>query len=267
MEIALKFNNMETIKLEKLDNLFIIKLNRPENLNAINKKMLSELYQAFSDAQKDNSIRAVLLTGEGKGFCSGQDLKDIEDLENFSFYDHLVNYYNPLILKMKQLEKPIIVGVNGTCAGAGVSLALAGDIRIAKKSSKFVLAFSNIGLITNSGSSYFLTKLIGISKTLELLWTNEIFDSQRALELGIVNRVVEDDLFEKEILEFSIRIANGPTKAYAISKRLLNKIDELTLSEVLELEAQYQEVLGRSEDFKEGIGAFLEKRKPEFKGK
>ncbi|MEO0144421.1 MAG: enoyl-CoA hydratase/isomerase family protein [candidate division WOR-3 bacterium] len=258
---------METILLDKKDALLIIKLNRPENLNAITTKMLSELNKAFSDAQKDESIRAILLTGEGRGFCSGQDLKDIDNLENFSFYEHLVNNYNPLIIKMQSLEKPIIVGINGTCAGAGISLALAGDIRICKKSAKFVLAFSNIGLITDSGGSYFLVRMLGISKALELLWTNEIIDSQKALELGIVNKVFEDEEFDSKLIEFSLNIANGPTKAYAISKRLYNRIYELNLNEVLELEAQYQEVLSKSEDFKEGIKAFLEKRKPQFKGK
>ncbi len=259
---------METIIINKTDNLLIIKLNRADSLNALNRKMLSELLKAFSDIQKDDSIRAVLLTGEGKGFCSGQDLKDIEDLEKFSFYEHLINYYNPLILKMRSIEKPIIVGINGTCAGAGISLALAGDIRIAKKSAKFVLAFSNVGLITDSGSSYFLVKLIGLSKALELLWTNEVLSAEKALEIGIVNKVFEDEEFESKLLEFALSISNGPTKAYGISKRLFYKIEEqnLSLNEVLELEAQYQEVVGKSEDFKEGIRSFLEKRKPNFKG-
>jgi 2-(1,2-epoxy-1,2-dihydrophenyl)acetyl-CoA isomerase len=224
---------METLILNKVENLLVIKLNRPESLNAITTKMLKELNNVFSEAQKDNSIRAILLTGEGKGFCSGQDLKDIENLESFSFYEHLVSNYNPLILKMRAIEKPIIVGINGTCAGAGLSLALAGDIRIAKRSAK---------------------------------WTNEIFDSQKSLELGIINKIFEDDGFENKIIEFSLNIANGPTKAYAISKRFYNRIYELNLNEVLELEAQYQEVLGKTKDFKEGIKAFIEKRKPNFKG-
>ncbi|MEO0202430.1 MAG: enoyl-CoA hydratase/isomerase family protein [candidate division WOR-3 bacterium] len=258
---------METIILDKKDSLLIVKLNRPDSLNAITTKMLSELNKVFSDAQKDESIRAVLLTGEGRGFCSGQDLKEIENLEGFSFYDHLVNNYNPVILKMHNLEKPIIVGINGICAGAGISLALAGDIRISKRSAKFVLAFSNIGLITDSGSSYFLVNMLGISKALELLWTNEIIDSQKALDFGIINRIFEDDEFDNKIVEFSTNIANGPTKAYAISKRLFNRVYGLGLGEVLELEAQYQEFLSKTEDFNEGIKAFLEKRKPNFKGK
>jgi len=257
---------METLILNKIENLLVVKLNRPESLNALTSKMLKELNNVFSEAQKDNSVRAILLTGEGKGFCSGQDLKDIENLESFSFYEHLVNNYNPLILKMRTIEKPIIVGINGACAGAGLSLALAGDIRIAKRSAKFTLAFGKIGLITDSGSSYFLVRMIGISKTFELLWTNEIFDSQKALELGIINKIFEDDEFDNKIIEFSLDIANGPTKAYAISKRFFNKIYDLTLNEVLELEAQYQEVLGKTEDFKEGVKAFIEKRKPNFKG-
>jgi len=252
---------METLKIDTLENLLIIKLNRPETLNAITTNMLKELNQVLSDAQKNNNIKVILITGEGKGFCSGQDLKEVENLENFSFYEHLINNYNPLILKMRSIEKPIVIGINGTCAGAGLSLALAGDIRIAKRSAKFTLAFGNIGLITDSGSSYFLVRSIGISKTLELLWTNEIFDSQKALELGIINKIFEDDEFDNKIIEFCLNLSKGSSELFAISKRFYNRIYDFGLNEVLELEAQYQETLGRTNYFKEKLRMFLEKKK------
>ena len=257
---------MNTIILEKKDDVLFITLNRPDVLNAFNSEMMFELQDAFKQAVSDD-IRCVVLTGNGKGFCSGQDLKDFEK-EKKTFKETLEKKYNPLIKQIMNLPKPVICGINGVAAGAGCSLALSCDFRIAVESASLIEIFINIGLIPDSASNFTLPRVIGISKAFDICSTAQKVSAKEAKELGLVNIVVFDQEVLKIALEkYSKKFASLPTKALAVIKKLLNESFTSDLNKILEKEAYYQDVLGNSYDYKEGVNAFLEKRKPEFKGR
>lgn len=256
---------METIDYSLEGGVARITLNRPDKLNAFNGQMHKELTDALKRVKKDDEVRAVLLTGAGRAFCSGQDLSDLE--ENVDFSDVLRKRYNPLIETLTSIEKPVVAAVNGTAAGAGVSLALACDFRLAHEKASFVEAFINIGLVPDSGNLYFLPRIVGHAKALELAVLGEKVRADKAEELGLVTKVVSADDWDSEVQAFVGRLANMPTKAIGLIKRYLQKSWENDLGEVLENEAYAQKIAGSSEDFQEGVQAFLEKRKPEFKGR
>ncbi len=255
------------IKYEIANGVATITLNRPEVYNALNDEITFELQDAFKSVAKDQSVRVVVLTGEGKAFCSGQDLKASSSQGKRSFLDSLHKRYNPLILGMRNLGKPIVCRLNGVAAGAGCSIALACDIVVASEEATLIEVFINIGLVPDSGSSFFLPRLTGMARAFELCTMGNRVKGREAFELGLVNKVVKPEELDAAVKAYTDYFANAPTRAIGLIKKMLNKSSTSTLEEMLEYEAYCQEIAGSTADHKEGVTAFLEKRKPAFLGK
>jgi len=256
----------EFLKYEVKDGVGTITLNRPEVYNALNDGITYELQDVFKQIKRDNEVRVVVLTGEGKAFCSGQDLKASSGEEKRSFIQSLHKRYNPIIRAMRELPKPVICRLNGVAAGAGCSMALACDLIVAAEESMMTEVFINIGLVLDSGSSYFLPRLVGSAKAFELSTMGSRIKGPEAYELGLVNKVVPLNELDAAVKEYTDYYANAPTKAIGLMKKMLNKSGNASLDEMLDYEAYCQEIAGSSEDYKEGVNAFLEKRKAQFKG-
>ena len=257
----------EYLKYELEDGVATITLNRPDVYNAFNDGLSYELQDALKQATRDELVRVVVITGEGKAFCSGQDLKDSSKQENKSFMNSLHKRYNPIIRAMRNMPKPIIARLNGVAAGAGCSLALACDLVVAAEESMLVEVFVNIGLVLDSGSSYFLPRLVGSAKAFEMSTMGTRIKGKEAFEMGLVNKVVPLAEIDAAVKEYTNFYKQAPTKAIGLMKKMLNKAGNSSLDEMLDYEAYCQEIAGSSEDYKEGVNAFLEKRKAEFKGK
>lgn len=257
----------EFLKYEVKDGVGTITLNRPEVYNALNDGITYELQDVLKQIKRDNEVRVVVLTGEGKAFCSGQDLKASSGEEKRSFIQSLHKRYNPIIRAMRELPKPVICRLNGVAAGAGCSMALACDLIVAAEESMMTEVFINIGLVLDSGSSYFLPRLVGSAKAFELSTMGSRIKGPEAYELGLVNKVVPLNELDAAVKEYTDYYANAPTKAIGLMKKMLNKSGNASLDEMLDYEAYCQEIAGSSEDYKEGVNAFLEKRKAQFKGK
>jgi len=256
----------EFLKYEKNEGVGTITLNRPEVYNALNDAITFELQDVFKQIKKDDEVRVVVLTGEGKAFCSGQDLKDSKSQGKRSFIDSLHKRYNPIIRAMRNLPKPIVCRLNGVGAGAGCSLALACDVVVAAEEAMLTEVFVNIGLVLDSGSSYFLPRLVGSAKAFELSTMGSRIKGKDLEDIGLVNKVVPMVELDEAVKSYTDFYAKAPTKAIGIMKKMLNKSGNSTLDEMLEYEAYSQEIAGSSHDYKEGVNAFLEKRKPNFKG-
>ena len=257
----------ETIRLDTSDGIATLTLNRPEVLNAFNDLMAEEVLAALKQVARDSAARVLVLTGAGKGFCAGQDLGALRDRpEAVSFRDHLLRTFNPIIGRLRALEKPVVGQINGAAAGAGLGLALACDLRYAADTAKFRLAFSGIGLAPDSGTSYFLPRLIGYSRAFELAATNAPLAAQAALELGLVNSLFPPEQLAAAVREIALKLAQASPKALALTKRAMTRAFDLTMEEALDYEAHLQEIAGRSQDHQEGVAAFLEKRAPNFTG-
>lgn len=257
----------EFLKYELEKGVCTITFNRPDFYNAFNDGISYEFQDALKSAAKDEQVRVVVITGAGKAFCSGQDLKSARDDDDKMFYNSLEKRYNPIVRAMRNLPKPIIARLNGVAAGAGCSLALAADMIVAAESAKLVEVFINIGLVPDSGSSFFLPNLVGYQKAFELCAMGTKITAREAFELGIVNKVVADDELDNAVKSYTDYFAKAPTKSIGMIKKMLNKAASSSLDEMLEYEKYSQQIAGSSEDYKEGKQAFLEKRKPEFKGK
>ena len=257
--------NFETLLYKNEAGVITISLNRPERYNAFNGQMRADLLKALQSAEQDNSCRAIVLTGEGKAFCSGQDLKDIEG-KKIDFSDFLKTGYNPVIRAMRNMPKPIIARINGVAAGAGCSLALACDFIVADDRASFVEVFVGIGLVLDSGSSYFLPRLVGSNRAFELATMGNKVSASKAVEWGMINRAVDTEKLDEEVNKVASYYAKAPTLAIASMKKMLNDSLTSTLDEVLDYEAHYQQIAGSSNDYQEGVAAFIEKRKPAFKG-
>ncbi len=242
-----------------------ITLNRPDRYNAFNEEMRSELLAAMEAAEADKGCRVIVLSGSGKAFSSGQDLKDIEG-KKINFSDFLKKGYNPVIRSMRNMPKPIICKLNGVAAGAGCSLALACDYIIAHDQASLVEVFVGIGLVLDSGSSYFLPRLVGSARAFELATMGSKVSATKAAEWGMINAVVSVDELEEETNKVAQYYANAPTLAVGMMKKMLNDSMSSSLEEVLEYEAHYQQLAGDSADYTEGVAAFIEKRKPKFTG-
>lgn len=256
----------KTLLYEVRDGVATITLNRPEVYNACNNELTFELQDAIKEAAKDNLVRVVVFTGSGKAFCSGQDLKDAASQGVRSYMDSVFKRYNPIIRGLRNLPKPVICRLNGVAAGAGCSLALACDIIIAAETASLTEAFISIGLVTDSGSSYFLPRLIGYSKAFEMATMPRKIPAQEAFTMGLVNRVVPAKQLDAAVKEATDYYANAPTKAIGLMKKMLNRSFNSDLETILEMEAYSQEIAGNTKDHKEGVMAFIEKRKPVFKG-
>ena len=248
-------------------NVAYITLNRPDVFNAFNDEQSYEMQAALKAAHRDDQVRVVVLTGAGRAFCSGQDLKAIARAKNRSLRDSLDKRYNPIIKAMRTMPKPIIGMINGVAAGAGCSLALACDFVVASSKASFIEVFINVGLVLDSGSSYFLPRLVGSARAFEMSTMGSKITAQQALEWGIVNRVAEPEELENVTSEIVAYYEKAPTKAIALMKNMLNKSFHSDLDTMLEYEAMCQDVAGKSEDYQEGVKAFNEKRTPEFRGR
>lgn len=257
-----------TILTAQDGGVLTVTLNRPDNFNAFTDTLLHELAKVTKQASRDSEVRCMVITGAGRGFCAGQDLGDFGTRdENFSVRNHLLHAYHPMIMGLRTLEKPVIMAVNGACAGAGLGMALSGDIRYAAENAKFVAGFTGIGLVPDSGVSYWLPRLIGPARASEFLFTNSPMDATTAVQVGLINKVLPADELLPAVQELANKLAAGPTRGIGMTKRILNKSLGMTLEETLEYESHMQEVAGHTEDYKEGVAAFREKRKPNFMGR
>jgi len=250
-----------------LNGVCELKLNRPSVYNSFNQAMAFSLQKALDFAELNEEVRAIVITGEGKAFCAGQDLAEAMDPEGPALQSIVKDHYNPIIERIRAIEKPIIAAVNGVAAGAGANIALACDITIAKKSASFIQAFSKIGLIPDSGGTFFLPRIIGSQKALALMMTGDKISAEQADAMNMIYKAVEDDAFEAEVKSFSETIAALPTRGLGLTKKAVNASFNNTLTQQLALEEELQTEAGQTYDFREGVNAFLEKRKPEFKGK
>lgn len=255
------------LEVDDKDGVRKIIFNRPAVFNSFNKEMALALQQELDIAEKNIDVRAIVLTGAGKAFCAGQDLAEATDPNGPPLQSIVAEHYNPIIEKIRSIEKPIIAAVNGVAAGAGANIALACDIVFAKESASFIQAFSKIGLIPDSGGTFFLPRLIGSQKAMALMMTGDKVGAQEAASLNMIYKVLNDEDFDEEIARFTAKIAKMPTKGLGLTKRAVNQSFTNNLTQQLKLEEELQTQAGKSYDFKEGTSAFLEKRKPVFKGK
>src|SRR5881397_800259 len=262
----------ETLIVEKKNDVERITLNRPDALNAINETMGEELNAALKEADRDEKTRCLVITGAGRAFSAGEDVSGLKERygstgSHPSLGEHLRKKYHPIILRLRSMEKPVVARLNGIAAGSGASLALACDIRVASEEAGLKQAFIGMGLVPDSGSSYFLTRMIGPGRALELIMTGKTITAKEAEQLGLINKVVLAAELDKHTDELAHRLATGPTKALGLSKRIVNRVTGLELSDALEYEAYNQDIAGKTSDHLEAVKAFLEKRQPRFSGK
>ena len=256
----------ETVLTEDRGGVRVVTLNRPEVLNAFDAKLGEELLDALTKADADAGVRCVVLTGAGRAFCSGADLRGHTPGET-SLGALLRSRYNRIILRLRTMEKPVIAAVNGVAAGAGCNLALAADLRVASDRAGFIEVFTRVGLIPDSGGTWLLPRFVGVGRALEMMFFAEPVDAAAAERLGLVNLVVSQDELMPRTLEWAARLAAGPTRAFGLIKRGVDRALALDLRAALEYEAHLQEIAGRSDDHREGVAAFLEKRPPSYAGR
>ncbi|MCW9035789.1 MAG: enoyl-CoA hydratase-related protein [Alphaproteobacteria bacterium] len=259
------------ILFEKANGVAKITFNEPDSLNALSSGILNDLADAINVIDNDDEIRAIILTGSGRSFSAGANLVEMQsgtaDLHDIDIIKGLDENYNPLIRKMRKMEKPIICAVNGIAAGAGMSFALVGDIILAARSASFTQVFTRIGLMPDAGSTFFLPQKVGIARAIGLALTGDTIPAQQAADWGMIWKCVEDDKLMDEATTLAERLAQGPTRAYGMIKRSMAAALNNSLDEQLDLETGFQGLLGKTKDFKEGVTAFIEKRPASFKGK
>lgn len=258
----------ETVTLAVADGVATLTLNRPDKLNAFTDEMLGALLTGLRACERDAAVRAVVLTGAGRAFSAGQDLSDVRERgHGLSFREHLEATYNRIVRAIRGLEKPVIGSVNGVAAGAGASLAFACDIRLAAESARFATAFGLVGLVPDSGATWFLPRHLGFARAFELYATGGKLSAAEAHAAGLVNHVVPDDDLAARTAALAAQLAAGPTKAFGLTKRAMNRAAAGSLDDALDYEAQLQQIAGATADHAEGVAAFLEKRPPRFAGR
>lgn len=253
----------DLVRIDLKESVLSITLDHPK-ANAFNDQMISVLQAAFKQAAQDAQVRCIILTGTGKFFSTGRDLNDVRPGADESFREHLLRTFNPLILQIRYLEKPVLAAINGTVAGAALGLALACDLRIASEEARFVVGFLGIGLSLDSGVSRLLPALIGLGRASEYAFTNAPISAQQALAWGLVNRLAPPEELPAQTAALAAELARGPVHAIGLTKRVFNQAMLANLEQVLDYEAHIQEIAGRQVEFTEGIQAFLEKRPPCF---
>jgi 2-(1,2-epoxy-1,2-dihydrophenyl)acetyl-CoA isomerase len=259
----------ETILFDVADGVGVLTLNRPERLNSFTATMHEEIAAAVGRVETDAAIRALLITGAGRGFCAGQDLNLRRDAEagDFDAGASLERHYNPLIRRLKALRKPVVAAVNGPAAGAGANLALACDIVLAARSASFLQAFARIGLVPDAGGTWVLPRLVGAARAMGLMMLGEPISAETAAQWGLIWKVVDDDKLMDEAQTLARKLAQGPTLGLGLIKEALNRSLDNGLSAQLDTERDLQRIAARSEDFREGVAAFLEKRPARFTGR
>ncbi len=259
---------MSSILLEKIDGIGKITLNRPKAYNSFNREMALSFQAALDECEKDDTIRAIFITGAGKAFCAGQDLKEVTTPElNPGFKTILDEHCNPLVMRLRNILKPIVCAVNGVAAGAGANFALACDIVLAHEKVSFIQAFSGIGLVPDSGGSFILPRLVGFQKAMGLTMLGDKLGATEAERLGMIYKVFSLEEFEEQSWKIVQKISKMPTQGLAYTKLLFNQSLTNNLEDQLELEGKYQILASETEDYQEGVSAFIEKRRPNFKGK
>lgn len=258
---------MSTILLTKENGVGYITFNRPDKFNSFNREMALAYQEALDNCEDDETVRSIYVSAVGKAFCAGQDLAEAIDPQGPELEKIVREHYNPIIIRMRKIEKPIVVAVNGVAAGAGANIALAGDIVLAAKSASFIQAFSKIALIPDSAGTYILPRLVGMQRALALTMLGDKVSADEAVAMGMIYKSFPDDTFENDTKQIAINLAQMPTKGLGLTKRLMNETYNNTLVQQLDREKDVQVEAGSTEDFKEGVNAFLEKRKPVFKGK
>ncbi|WP_377891365.1 enoyl-CoA hydratase-related protein [Alkalihalobacillus sp. R86527] len=254
----------ETIEYEVRDHIAWIRLNRPDKMNAFTMLMNKEVQEAVERGEANQDVRCIAITGNGRAFCAGQDLKGVD--EELDHGDVLRSAYNPMVKQIVNCEKPVVAAVNGVAAGAGMSLALACDFRVANENASFIEAFVHVGLVPDSGSMYFLPRLIGHAKALELAMLGDKVSASQAKDLGMVNDVYYMEDWDEGVNKFTERLSSLPPKAVSLIKQGMAKSWDSSLEEVLEFEADAQAKAGQTDDHREGVKAFIEKRRPVFQG-
>jgi 2-(1,2-epoxy-1,2-dihydrophenyl)acetyl-CoA isomerase len=257
---------MPSILLEIKNSIAFITLNRPEKYNAFNREMALSFQQVLDDCESDSTVRCVYITGMGKAFCAGQDLSEITDPNGPGMARILKEHYNPIVRKIRNLNKPVVAAVNGVAAGAGANIALCCDIVVAGKAASFIQAFSRIGLIPDNGGTFFLPRLIGAQKANAFMMLGDKISAEEAERIGMIYKFFPEKIFAKEAEAIALTLAELPTKGIAYTKRALNHSMENTLEEQLKLEDELQQKAALTKDFKEGVAAFMEKRKAKFTG-
>ena len=260
---------MSLIETSQSANIFTITLNRPEKYNSFTEPMGLDLQKALKEAEHLD-IRCVILKANGLAFCAGQDLPEVVERaknDDYKLAETVRTTYNPVIKAIRNLEKPVVCAVQGTAAGAGANMAFSCDIVIASHDAKFIQAFSKIGLIPDSGGTFILPRIIGSARTNAMYLLDEPITAEEAVSMGLIYKSVSHNKLEEVTMNLSKKLASMPTKGFGLYKKAINRSFENTLNEQLELEADYQTLAGNTQDFREGVAAFLEKRRPDFKGK